>query len=133
MKKRYYSYIDFEKDIQKMLPKLKDFEFNNVYAMPRGGLLIGVRLSHLLGIPMITNKKDITETTLIVDDIVDSGITLKKYKKYFITCLHWKPKSACFKPRVYARQTSEYIVYPWERGSIPLVTERSKKIWEGAK
>lgn len=133
MKKRYYSYQDFEKDVKKILDRVKDTYFKNIYAVPRGGFVLGVRLSHLLSIPMITDKQHISKETLIVDDVVDTGKTLHAYKHYFIACLHWKPKTACFEPKVYCRKTSEYIVYFWEQGSIPLKNERSKKLLEEAK
>ena len=53
----------------------------NIYGIPRGGSIIAVYLSHILRLPVVVNKQDITEKTLIVDDICDTGRTLKKYKK----------------------------------------------------
>ena len=132
MKKRYYSYSDFEKDVKKLHSELKHRSFKNIYAMPRGGYMLGVRLSHLLGIPMVDRPRCIGKDTLIVDDIVDSGKTLNTYRHYSIVVLHYKPKTACFEPRFYAHTTSEYIVYAWERGGIPLEGERSEKILNDA-
>ena len=132
MKKRYYTYEDFEKDAKKLASILKNIYFKNIYAMPRGGFILGVRLSHLLGIPMVPSTKYIGKDTLIVDDIVHFGTTLIKYKRYNIACLHFNSDCSSFKPRFYAHKTSEYIVYPWEQHGIPLDSERSKRLLEEA-
>lgn len=51
-------------------------KYEDIYAIPRGGLIVGTCLSHRLKLPM-TNC--IKKNTLIVDDICDTGITLQKY------------------------------------------------------
>lgn len=61
---------------------------------------------------------------LLVDDIIDSGKTMKlifnrkfKFKKLKVACLHWNPYNMCgIKPNFYAEKkyNSEWIVYPWE-------------------
>lgn len=54
---------------------------------------------------------------LIIDDIADSGDTLKIAKKYYpnaITLtLHVKPHSK-LKPDYYLWKTENWIIYPWE-------------------
>jgi hypothetical protein len=59
---------------------------------------------------------------LIVDDVSDTGQTLKFIKKYVVekganeikTCtLHYKPWSV-FKPDYYVEETRTWIIYPWE-------------------
>ena len=47
----------------------------NIYGIPRGGLIPAVLLSHKLGIPV---TQEVKNYSLIVDDISDSGNTLKK-------------------------------------------------------
>ena len=60
-----------------------DLEIENIYGLPRGGLIPAVMLSHQLGIPMA--KGDIGPNTLIVDDICDSGETLDKFVRKYQT------------------------------------------------
>ncbi|MEM3361840.1 MAG: phosphoribosyltransferase [Candidatus Anstonellaceae archaeon] len=69
----------------------------------------------------IKNKK-----ILVVDDVCDSGTTLKFVKNYlkkrganeiFFATLHLKP-TADFIPDFYASTTSKWIIYPWEKEEI---------------
>ncbi len=58
-------------------------EFKNIFAVPRGGLIPGVYLSHKLEIPMIFNVGQISEDTLVVDDIYETGDTFGKLKGFY--------------------------------------------------
>tara|TARA_R100001480_G_scaffold2588_1_gene7223 strand:- start:586 stop:1041 length:456 start_codon:yes stop_codon:yes gene_type:complete len=102
-----------------------DLEIENIYGLPRGGLIPAVMLSHQLGIPMA--KGDIGPNTLIVDDICDSGETLDKFVKKYQTLysfpfnlktavLHYKPHTSCFEPTFNAKKwdKDDWLVYPWE-------------------
>jgi len=55
-------------------------KYEGIYAIPRGGYILGLCLSHRLKLPMVSYLK---ENVLIVDDICDTGITLnqERYKK----------------------------------------------------
>ena len=53
-------------------------QIKNIYAIPRGGLPLAVSLSHRLNLPIIMNETEISPQTLVVDDIFDSGATLKE-------------------------------------------------------
>jgi len=55
----------------------------SVYGIPRGGVIPATIISYRQDIPLILNESDIDENTLIVDDIEDSGKTLKEFKKKF--------------------------------------------------
>jgi len=103
-----------------------DLEIENIYGLPRGGLIPAVMLSHQLGIPMA--KGDIGPDTLIVDDICDSGETLDKFVKKYQTLysfpfnlktavLHYKPHTSCFEPTYYAEKWNKdvWLTYPWEK------------------
>ena len=68
-----------------------EIKFDGVYGIPRGGTVLAVMLSHKLDIPFITDLKD-GDDYIIIDDIVDTGETLKRYKEqpecrnsYFVT------------------------------------------------
>ena len=95
----------------KVLDKLP--EIGSVMGIARGGLIPAVMLSHKLGVPY-TNLVD--PNTLVVDDICDSGVTIKEAPGSYTTTLHYK-SSAIVKPSVYASlllNESQWVVYPWE-------------------
>lgn len=82
-------------------------QFKSIYGIPRGGLIVAVKLSHILGIPF---KED---ADLVVDDICDSGKTLEGIKKHTAT-LHFRV-GASVKPNFYVEEKKdEWIKYPWE-------------------
>ena len=98
-------------------------DFKGVYGIPRGGAVLGVMLSHKLNIPYITSLEDIIftdENFIIIDDIVDTGKTLEKYKKidveeqaYYVT-IH-EHEDCIVKPDYsILYKEDKWIVYPWE-------------------
>jgi len=101
---------------------LSDIKFEGVYGIPRGGAILAVMLSHKLDIPYITSSSLIREHTksniVIIDDIVDTGDTLKMYAEfknaYFVT-IH-EHKQSKVKPQYSVLDKEDkWIVYPWER------------------
>jgi hypoxanthine phosphoribosyltransferase len=69
----------------------------------------------------IPNRVD-GKKILLVDDVSDTGQTLKFVKEYLFekgaveikTCtLHYKPGSL-IKPDYYVEETSSWVIYPWE-------------------
>jgi len=56
-------------------------KYKNIYAIPRGGVVLGLCLSHRLKLPMISWSNAIKSNTLVVDDICDTAITLSRYSK----------------------------------------------------
>lgn len=92
-------------------------KFSRIFAIPRGGLVIGVMLSHRLGIPM-TKEQDGQKDTLIVDEIWDTGKTATEYceKNQKFACIHFKPEAnkTDKKPDFYCAETNAWINYPWE-------------------
>jgi len=68
-------YGTLQNDILK-LSKLIDYrKYNNIYAIPRGGVPIGIALSGILNLPL---SDTVNPNTLVVDDLIDSGKTLEK-------------------------------------------------------
>lgn len=90
--------------------KLKHI-FKNIYGIPRGGLVVAVRLSHLLNIPLTDTPSK--EHTLIVDDICDSGKTLQRYKDYVTAVIYKEPKSITT-PTYHIIKKREFVMFPWE-------------------
>jgi hypoxanthine phosphoribosyltransferase len=117
-KKEQYSWGEFEDDSEKIAAWAKDGGFNGVYGIPRGGLVLAVRLSHLLEIPLILGRDDITKNTLIVDDIVDSGGTMERLlgslgKNFRIAVIYYD-RGATIKPDFFVREKTKWVVFPWE-------------------
>ena len=78
--KERYSWKQFEDDCETLAVWARGKKFKSIFGIPRGGLVLAVKLSHLLDIPLVLNREDITGHTLIVDDIADSGGTLERLK-----------------------------------------------------
>lgn len=98
--------------------KQAGIEIKNIYGIPRGGLIPAVRISHLLGIPLILDPKQIDKKTLVVDDIVDTGKTTEKYQKkgIMIASLWYNPNQCPHVPYYWVYQkTGKWIVFPWEK------------------
>jgi len=144
MNKYYYNYDEFLKDCKTLLPQIKIYNPDAIVAIARGGLTFG----HLLSQGLMTNNLftinsihyDDTkkldnfqisnipnlnnfETILIVDDIIDSGETIKeienilksKYShcKFKIASLFYK-KTAIIQPDFYVKEAKQWIKFFWE-------------------
>jgi len=95
-------------------------ECGAIYGLPRGGLPIAVSLSHALELPLLMNyydRKIVTDKKiLVVDDIADTGHTLKDFQNEnnVICTIHYHPQSIV-KPDVWVWDKGDnWIVYPWE-------------------
>ncbi len=115
----YYTQEKFEKDVQTIVdllsfnPHLKFFK--NIYGPPAGGLILATYLHYRLNdITIIFDQEKITDRTLIVDDIADTGKTLERYvKTNFIITLFWH-RQCSFEPTIWLREKKEkWIHFPW--------------------
>ena len=120
MEKVYLSWDDINTAIDSLAYQIKNSNesIEAITGLPRGGLIPAVLLSHKLGLPYVGIIDDCEEyeNILVVDDICDSGETLKQYHQFFTTAtIHYK-QSAIIEPNFYYSLTSEdkWIVYPWE-------------------
>jgi xanthine phosphoribosyltransferase len=144
LEKLYYSYELFVKDTQVLVDKCRDFEPEILLAVARGGLT----LSHLMAQAMdmrnlytlnsihyegelkldtfnIFNIPDVSHAkkVLIVDDIVDSGETMREILKvlsekfpnveFKLATLFYK-KTAVLRPDYSVREANEWIDFFWE-------------------
>ena len=99
-------------------------QIKSITGIERGGLIPAVMISHKLNIPYV-NK--INKDTLVVDDICDSGETLKNMVAGYTATLHYK-KTASFTPDFYSKEVGEeWIVYPWERNDSDTIQDYLKK------
>ncbi len=129
-------------------------DLDQIVAISRGGLTLGHLLSDLLRIPISTitiqsyidiqthGEAKITsklttpiknKKVLLVDDVSDSGKTLKRavsYLRHFgprkilTVSLFYKPHSV-YKPDYFARQTTKWILFPYEPAEMILLISKS--------
>ena len=107
------SWSEIGKMIDELALKIKG-DFDGIYAVPRGGLVAGVALSHKLKLPLLDTP---TENSLIVDDISDKGNTLSEINGKKIACIHSSLWTVT-KPDWYVAMKTEkdsWIEYPWEK------------------
>ncbi|MDA1334575.1 MAG: phosphoribosyltransferase [bacterium] len=114
--KQKYTWQEFDEDVNLLAEKIKatNKKFDGIYGIPRGGLPIAVALSHRLDLPMLMGGAN--EKTLVVDDIADSGSTLKPYRdrKSTIVTVFYHPSSTT-EPNIWLRNKEQkWIVFPWE-------------------
>jgi hypoxanthine phosphoribosyltransferase len=99
-------------------------EIKSITGIQRGGLIPAVMISHKLHIPFVSR---INKDTLVVDDICDTGETLKNTIGMYTATLHYKP-TAIFTPDFYSKEVgTEWIVYPWERNDSETIQDYLKK------
>jgi hypoxanthine phosphoribosyltransferase len=115
---RPYTWEEFEVDIKGLVAMVRaakgSKKLTGIFAVPRGGLVPGVRLSHELDLPLIMGG--VTESTLVVDDIVDTGTTLAPYRKRGCPILTLFRHAECLvTPTFHARENRTWVVFPWEK------------------
>jgi len=145
---KYYAYEEFVQDTKKLVELSDGFQADTLLAIARGGLTLGHFFAHavdnrqLFAINSILYEKEKKGSSceifnipelhdaskvLILDDIVDSGQTIKEVldllKKCFphvefkIASLFYKP-SAVIQPDFYVHEAKEWIEFFWEKDCI---------------
>ena len=109
----YLTWSEFDESVEYIANKCKFLDFSGIYGVPRGGLCLAVALSHKLKINLISEP---IKNSLIVDDIYETGITLKKFKDiegatFFVLFSKVNPT---WWNTVNISKKSEWIVFPWE-------------------
>ena len=124
-------FIDYVDDIEYAI-RHSGFKFDGIYGVPRGGMIPAVMLSHALSIPYLNQLDRVISNSciLIVDEICDTGKTLKKvndYNKFYANdnnveykyAVLLKREGASFKPDFYYDEVGKGILvkFPWESSS----------------
>lgn len=128
--KRYVKWWEVKQYIDNLVERLKNDEYFHleecpgIFTFPRGGFILATLLSYKLDLPILSNP---AKNCIIIDDIIDTGITMKKYsdlmkdKNYFITAMFMKDNQLaeeaefqCFADYFEFIKKDEWIVYPWE-------------------
>ena len=109
----YFTWSEFDKSVEHIAKKCKYLDFSGIYGVPRGGLCLAVALSHKLKINLISEPM---KNSLIVDDIYETGFTLKSFKDiegamFFVLFSKVKPT---WWNTVNISDKREWIVFPWE-------------------
>jgi len=109
----YFSWNEFDKSVEHIANKCKYLEFSGIYGVPRGGLCLAVALSHKLKVNLISEP---IKNSLIVDDVYETGITLKSFKDiegamFFVLFSKIKPT---WWNSVNISKKKEWVVFPWE-------------------
>ncbi len=142
---KYYSYEDFKIDTLSLIQRVKDSNFGAIVAVARGGLTLSHAMAEGLDIRQVQSirtelydksvKRDKLEVfdtchldglkkVLVVDDIADSGDTLKAVmdyleKKYedieFVSCTLFYKKTSVYEPHFWINEADGWIDFFWER------------------
>lgn len=117
IEKSYIEWEHLDRIVNLLCIKIKETfpsgEITSVTGIARGGLIPAVMVSHKLGLPY---TESIKAGTLVVDDICDSGVTLKNHQASYKAALYYKPHTSCFKPDVYGIKVlhDRWLVFPFE-------------------
>lgn len=89
--------------------------YTGVYGFPRGGLVLAVKLSHALNLPLLMAP---AKGCIVCDDISDTGETLLKYQRsedYTTATLLMREGTDAI-PAHFGERVSDnaWIVFPWE-------------------
>ena len=128
--KLYLSWKWVDTQLNNIGDKLEGKELEFVSGIPRGGLIPAVMMSHVFGIKYISYSsakllpKELREKTLVIDDIADTGHTLKEAISLdFITSTLAMRQGSESLPDFYGEYISDdsWLVFPWEKlDSIPM-------------
>jgi len=117
-KKEKYTWEEFERDVKKIAAWARGRQVKNIYGIPRGGLVLAVKLSHTLNLPLVLSREDISRDTLIVDDIIDEGNTIDRLlasigEHHHIASIFYN-KEAKHAPHFFVREKKNWVIFPWE-------------------
>jgi hypoxanthine phosphoribosyltransferase len=130
MKQQTLTWDKFDNLVKQLAEKIPKDKYNKLYAIHRGGWIVGVCLSHLLNIPVFDSKGLIeivpTAPILLVDEIVDTGKTVESIKRIsalfnnshnvhvaslFVNLVNC-PKE--WYPNFFMEEVDCWQVFPWE-------------------
>lgn len=122
--KIHLTWEGFEWGARALAKQLQGKHFDTIMGFPRGGLPLAVRLSHLLGIGMTVEPAVLSERSLVVDDISDTGRSLKRFMEGRFDDEESQPTVATlyntawteFRPDywIWGKPGNSWVVFPWE-------------------
>lgn len=109
---RTLTWDEFDDAVERMATFGRVAPLAGVYGLPRGGLPLAVALSHRLNVPLLQRPE---RWCLVVDDIYETGRTLKPFKDQDVHVAVWMSKA---EPEWWMAaevvNSSEWILFPWE-------------------
>ena len=146
---KYYGYDEFKKDTNTLVSQMKEFDPQCVVGIARGGLILSHCIAEGLGIRDVqslrtelyddmqkrdkisvfntTKFKKNVKRVMVVDDIADSGDTLKavldelksknKDIEFKAATLFYK-RTSVHKPEYWINEAHEWIEFFWEKDFI---------------
>ena len=129
--KLYLTWEDFEKYANRCYQQIKDLKIEQIITPMYGGFYLADYLKRKLNVPLICVFKEMNvlqkldyKTNLIVDDIYDTGKTIKDFNDYlthfnkehtFYNCCLIERLSASLNTiHGFLEPSNKYIVFPWE-------------------
>lgn len=122
--KKFYDWNWVNAQLEVIGEKLEAFDKPKfVSGIPRGGLIPAVLISHKFDIPYIgleaakTLPGNLKKQVLVVDDIADSGNTLKQIERHnFIFATLARRYSCSFNHTIVGEHidNDHWLVFPWE-------------------
>lgn len=111
--KEAITFEQYNEDIALLAQQVKAREkvYSSVYGIPRGGYYPAIELGRLLHIPVLTS---IYPDTLIVDDICDSGETIKAYPNNDVAVVYTREFSKQ-KVTYYGKVKESWLLFPDEK------------------
>ena len=145
--KQYYGYENFRDDTNKLIQKVKKFEPEAILAIARGGYTLSHAMAEGLDIRDVQSirtelydkecKRDNltlfgecsfdVKRVLVVDDIADSGETLRFIMEYlqknfpeieYKSATLFYKKTSCYEPDFWINEANAWIEFFWEKDFI---------------
>jgi len=143
--KQYYAYENFKQDTKQLLQLLETFQADAIVGIARGGLTLSHAVAEALNIRNVEiirtelydqkNKRNSisifgscsfkeAKKVLVLDDIADSGETLKTIMEYleenhreieFKSATLFYKKSSIYKPHFWVNEANCWIEFFWEK------------------
>ena len=123
------SWADIDDAVESLAKQIEEsnIHYEVIYGLARGGLVPAVMLSHRLKIPMVLNMEEVwrlkvkNKNSLIVDDISDTGETLRYFddQKFDIATLFVREHTSKIKPKYSYKNINHdnWLLFPWETKS----------------
>lgn len=113
------NYQEVVSDARKLALKIDGTAYKAIHPIPAGGIAIGVAMSEMLGLPLLSVEEykgyPMPEEVLVVDDLVDSGKTLLRYPNSD-TAVLYKKVHCLVEPTYYLKEIgSDWVTFPHEK------------------
>ena len=142
--RRIISWSDYDELVSSIASQLGDWEPDAIVGLTRGGLIPAVQFSHMFNVKLYTLNISLRDgkapsakfdwkqlekysRVLIIDDINDSGSTLREVHNQFYTRAYMTPKFATLLSKrssvmevdyagehINKSRENDWVVFPWE-------------------